>query len=464
MSVINQQSSILSEQELQLLAFDSNQPQQTIFTVYSYQYNQAIPECRINSSNSLEQLILMLTASPHGVAVLLADDIELEPGLAKLISLLTHRADIRVFWLGALPSMDTNLPDFIHCIDEWHLVTNVLQWKNYITRTFSEWLAHYSVAFITEGEKKKIKHQQHLSSIGLRHVEYFTAQAALSKLKNQKLLIIDIDVFGLRLIEILKGLAHNGQFPIIIIYGQRPNNVCRATYTLIENKGFPILASLSEIPNKAQWHKLLFSLFSKVYLKLWVNEEQVERGSYPIYNLLTESVSSYFFSYGIRKKQIAKLQKTGEIRHIINVRSLQDWFSNGIKREMRSELARDLNCEQYSIDICIEYPENIQQTSILFSILVMARLSNAKIYWLVENEHSLLTGLLINFPISDVILSESLSHMLITDPSDVLLDFLEQAQKQQVQLIATLQPSRSTNEALALYGIESVLNKQRYIE
>lgn len=464
MPVINQQSSILSEQELQLLTSYSNQPQQTMFTVYSYQYNQPLPECRINSSNSLEQLILMLTASPHGVAVLLTDGIELEPALAKLISLLTHRADIRVFWLGSLPSMDTNLPVFIHCIDEAHLATNVLQWKSYITRTFSEWLAHYPVAFITEDENKKISHQQHLSSIGLRHVEYFTAQAALSKLNNQKLLIIDIDILDLRLIEVLKALAHNEQSPIIIIYGQRPNNLCRATYTLIKNKGFPILASLTEIPNKAQWHKLLSSLFSKVYLKLWVSEEQVESGSYPIYDLLTESVSSYFCSYGMRKKQIARLQKTDGIRHIINVQSLQDWLSNGIKREMRSELARELNCDQYTIDICIEYPENIQQTSILFSILVMARLSNAKIYWLVENEHNLLTGLLTNFPISDVILSESLSHMLITDPSDVLLDFIEQAQKQQVQLIATLQPSKSTNEALALYGIESVLNKQRYIE
>jgi len=464
MPIINQQSSILSEQELQLLASCSTESQRTIFTVYSYQYRVAVAECRLSLSSSIEQLILMLSASPHGVAVLLVDGIEHEPALGKLVSLLTHRADIRVFWLGQLPSMETNLPVFIHCVDESRLQINMLKWKNYITHTFAEWLSYYPVAFITENEDKKKGHQKDLSSIGLKNVKYFTAHSALTKLSEQKLLIIDIDTFGLRLIDVLTHLVHNEQFPIIIIYGQLPDNVCRAIYTLIETKGFSILASLNAIPNQMQWKKLFSSLFSKVYLKLWINEDRVKTGAYPIYDLTTESVTSYFCSHGMAKKQIASLAKSQVIRRIVNAQSLQDWFSEGIKREMREKLANDLGCHPYSIDICIEHPENIQPTSMLFSLLVMARLSRAKIYWIIETEHNLLTDMLKNFPISNIILSESLSHILITAPSNTLLYFLEQAHTQEVEITATLQPTQSSTEALMLYGIQSVLNKQRYIE
>jgi len=464
MPTIKQQSSILSEQELQLLASHSNTSQASTFKAYSYQYRTPLANCQLNPSDSIEQLILMLGASPRGVAVVLPDTIESEPTLNKLLKLLTRRADIRVFWLGQLPSMETNLSAFVHCINEKRLQYNVELWQGYITRTFAEWLAKYPVAFITEDEDKTSEHQDALTAIGLQQVEYFTAQAALTDINDQKLLIIDISTFELRLVDILNRLSNLDRFPIIIIYGQLPENVCRSTYTLIEHFGFPILASLTVIPDRAQWRKLFSSLFSRVYLKHWVNEETIKTGAYPLYNLDTQMVSSYFCLYGMSKEQISTLPKPIDMRHVINARSLQEWFPDGIKREMRKQLAADLSCDIYHIDLCIDHPERIQRTSIFFTALVMARLSKSKIYWLVENEHNLLTDILKNFPISEVILSERLSHQLLTDPSEVLLAFLAQAQAQQINIIASLQQNRSTNEALALYGIETVLNKQSYIE
>lgn len=463
MPIIKQQSSILSEQELQLLASHSTEAQNSNFKIYSYQCKIQLPHYPLHLSDSIEQLILMLSASPRGNAVILPDSIELEPAFNKLLAVLARRADISVFWLGKLPSMETNLSVFVHCIDEQRLQHNVMAWKNYLTHTFSEWLAQYPVAFITEHESKKQRHKKDLSAMGLTHTEFLNAQSALTKLADHKLLIIDLDTPQLRLIDLLNNLANNDKFPIVIIYSELPNNVCRATHTIIENHGFPILASLSVIPDKVKWGKLFSSLFAKVYLKHWVNEEAAKTGAYKVFHLETQSVSSYFCLYGMTKQQIATLPKHN-IRHIINAQSIQDWFPDGVKRDIRTQLAEDLNCGLYEIDICIESPERIQRTSVFFSALVMARLSTTKIYWSVEEENNLLTDNLKNFPISDVILSEALSHQLLTEPSEVLLEFIEQARIQQVNVIANLQQNRSTNEALSLYGIESVLDKQSYIE
>ncbi|WP_022940052.1 hypothetical protein [Psychromonas hadalis] len=464
MPIIKQQSSILTEQELQLLASDSTSKVSNAFTLYSYQYQVELPHCQLRLSYTLEQLILMLSASPRGVAVILPNSIESEPTLDKLINLLNQRSDIRVFWLGQLPSMETNLTVFIHCRDETDLKNNITYWQNYRTRTFNHWLKQYRVAFIIENEQKKKQHHTDFINIGLGNIDYFTAQSALTDIKNKQLLIIDINTIELPLIDILKRLANDDQFPIVIIYGQLPANVCRATYTLIENNGFPIFASLTSVPDKAYWRKIFSSLFSKVYLKHWVNEETIKTGAYKLFNLQTDSVISYFCLYGMTKKQIAALIKVPNMRHIINARSLQDWFPDGIKRDIREQLARDLNCELHHVDICIEYPEEIQRTSLFFSAMVMARLANRKIYWLIENENNLLSDILKNFPVSDVILSEQLSHQLLADPSDTLLTFIEQAQTEQVNIVATLQQNRSTLEALSLYGIETVLNKQSYVD
>lgn len=462
--MINQQSSILSEQELQLLALHESATQHTGYQIYSYKCKINLVNCALHLSDSIEQLILMLTASPRGIAVILSSDIEAELHFDKLVTLLTYRADIRVFWLGQLPSMETDLLAFVHCIDKSHLKTDIASWKSHVSLTFSNWLKKYPVAFITENEAEKIDHQKHLSSIGLQQVKYFSTHSALTELNEEKLIIIDLNNDELPLIEILNNLSHHQHFPIIILYGQLPENICRATYTLIENHGFPILASLTAIPDKTQWNKLFSSLFSKVYLIHWVSEVKIKTGAYPLYNLETQSVNSYFCLYGMTKKQIFSLKKTDDMRHIIHMRSIQEWFPEGIKRELRGQLATDLNCGIYNIDLCIEHPEKVSQTSLFFSTLVMARLSKAKIYWLVETENDLFSDMLKNFPISDVILSEKLSHQLLTECSELLLEFLKQAQIQQINIIASLQQTSATNEALALYGIELVLNKHHYIE
>ncbi len=69
MPLINQQSSILSEQELQLLASHSNEKTDTTHQIYSYQYHLKLTNCQLNISNSIEQIILMLSAIPRGIAV-----------------------------------------------------------------------------------------------------------------------------------------------------------------------------------------------------------------------------------------------------------------------------------------------------------------------------------------------------------------------------------------------------------
>jgi hypothetical protein len=159
------------------------------------------------------------------------------------------------------------------------------------------------------------------------------------------------------------------------------------------------------------------------------------------------------------KQQIAALPKKNKIRHIIHEKSLNDWFPDGIKREMNFQLAKDLHCKPYDLDICIEYPESILRTSAFFSGLVMARLAKTKVYWWITNENHLLADILKTYPISDVILSDALSDQLVTEPTEALLEFIEQAQLQEVNIIASLAPSNRSRDMLALYGIESVLSQ-----
>lgn len=464
MPIITQQSSILTEQELRLLASNSTSKINDTCALYSYQHQVELPRYQLRLSNTLEELILMLSISSRGVAVILSNGIEKNPILDKLITLLNQRADIRVFWLGQLPSMETDLTVFIHCRDETDLKNNLVRWQDYRTRMFSHWLKQYRVAFIIENEQKKQQYKTDFINIGLENIDYFTVQSALTGIKNKQLLIIDINAIELRLIDILKRLAKDGQFPIVIIYGQLPANVCRATYTLIENNGFPIFANIPSVPDKTYWSQIFSSLFSKVHLKNWINEETTKTGAYTLFNLQTEAVIGYFCLYGMTKNQIATLTKLPNMRHIIHARSLQDWFPDGLKRDVPEPLARDLNCDIHHVDICIEHPEEISRSSRFFSTMVMARLAERKIYWLIENENNLLSDILKIFPISDVILSEQLSHQLLEDPSETLLTFIEQAQTEQINLVATLQQNKSTLEALSLYGIDTVLNKQSCID
>jgi len=463
---MEQQSSILSEQELHLLASHATPQQANRFRVYSYLHSDLhdinFVGSTLHIAYSIEQLIVMLRTSPRGIAVILPSTIQAsaEPKqcFTELVSLLAQRADIGVFWLGPPSSIETNLVTVTHCADVTQLQQQVNQWKCYIENLFSDWLETYSVSFICADQQQRKQHQGALNAIGLSKISYLTAQAALITPIKQALLIIDLETPDLHLINLLKQLSNAQHFPIILAYGRLPENVCHATYTFIENSGFPMLASLGEVPDKAQWQTLLSALFCKVYLQHWGNEVRPEVNTYKLYELDTLSVVSYFCAPGISKNQIQVLPKTDNIRHIIHAQSLNDWFPEGVKREMRLQLASELNCAPYQLDVCIEDPEKILRTSAFFAGLVMARLAKTKVYWRIEDENNLLTDVLKNFPISDIILSESLSHHLITESSERLRDFIEQAQLAQVNIVASLPPSNHSKEALAWYGIDLVLS------
>jgi len=459
---MEQQSSILSEQELHLLASHTTPQQQNSFRVYSYQHSIPLVGSTLHLAYSLEQLIIMLRASPRGIALILPSCIlssEPEQRFTELLTLLSHRADIGVFWLGPLPNIPTNRATFIHCIDDVQLQQKIAHWKRYLEHLFSDWLTEYGVAFVSEDQCQKVQHQAHFSALGLNEIHYFNAQEALTASIKHPLLIIDLETPDLHLISILKQLSNAEYFPIVLIYGRLPENVCHATYTFIENSGFTMLGSLNEIPDRAQWQTLLSALFCKVYLQHWVSEERTKVNAYKLYELETQSVLGYFCVPGISKQQIQALSKTENIRHIIHAESLNDWFPEGVKREMRLQLANELDCDPYHLDVCIESPEKIQRTSAFFAGLVMARLAKTKVYWRIEDANSLFTDVLKAFPISDVILSEALSHQLLTEPSEILQIFIKQAQLAEVNIIASLPPSNHTREALAWYGIELVLSQ-----
>ncbi|PKF62170.1 hypothetical protein CW745_07170 [Psychromonas sp. psych-6C06] len=458
--MLEQQSSILSEQELQLLASYSRKNNYSRCKVYSYKNTYRSITNELQVANNIEQLIFMLRSSPRGIALIVPDSIESEPAsdIEELVTLLTHRADIRVLWLGSLPSMETNISSFVHCSDEENLKENITEWKQSLKRLFEKWLSDYSVVLVSSDNKKSI-HQTAFNNIGLDNVHYLDADTLSASLGKPKLLIIDLQTEGLHLVNELNELTNNDWFPIIITFGELPANVCYATYTLIENSGFPVLATLNNIPDKSQWEQLFLSLFSRVYLKHWVSESPTSAGAYKLYHLEKSVIESYFCVHGMNKTQISALPKSDNIRYIIHAKSVQDWFPDGVQREIRFKLADELGCDANHLDICIEHPERILRTSIFFSGLVMARLINTKVYWWIHSERELLTDILKNFPVSDVILSESLSHQLIRGPSELLLDFLEQAQQQQINMIASLSPSNSTAEALALYGITAVISR-----
>lgn len=456
-----QQSSILSEQELHLLASQSQQQVQNKLRVYSYQYKAIRYKGPLYLAYSIDQLVFMLNTSQRGVTLVLPDSIESEPTteLNKLITLLTHRNDILVFWVGKMPSMDTDIPVFIHCSNELSLQENIDNWHNRIEHLFNEWLADYPVAFISNNDAIKKTHQADLKTVGLLNVTYFTATAFLSFIDKPKLLIIDLESTDLHLLNILKSLSNQEWFPIIIIYGELTENLCHATYTVIENSGFPVLASLNEIPNKEKWKQLFSSLFSKVYLKHWVNEESAEVRAYNLYNLENNAITAYFCVHGINPEQVTSLPYTPLTRYILSAKSIKDWYPDIIQSGIHESLAAQLKCNPKQLDIYIEHPEKILPTSIFFSTLVMARLAKTRVYWHVKGEKNLIIEFLKAFPISDVILSKPLSLALLNEPSETLLEFIEQAQFQKVNIVARLAPSSNIREALALYGIESVISK-----
>ena len=460
MPINKQQSSILTEQELQLLASQFAKPQNFNFAVYSYHLPLEFDNYHVYQTDTIEELILMLSASSRGSALVLPDSIESHPFLDKLLELLKFRADIQIFWVGQMPSMELDIPAFEYCFYLAHLLHNLNSWRQHVEYMFSQWLQEYRVAFITENRLANNKQQSVFASIGLQQVEYFDASSSTSAINNMQLLIIDLSVDGLPFVDLLNHLASREAFPILILFGELPANLCRSAYNLAQNKGFSILACLSSAPDKKKWQHLLHSLYSKVYLKHWITPSPVKKMAYGIYNIESQNLDGYFCLYGISKKQIAQLAEREKVQKIISVHSLLDWFPRGIRSEIREQLADELNCEFKQVGIYIEEPGKIRTTSVLYATLLIAGLSHFRIYWLVGNETQLSTDILKNFPISDIILSEKISHHLLGEPSDELLHFIKQAKQQKIRLGATLQQNQAADDAMALYGIEFIVNQQ----
>ena len=457
MPIDKQQSSILTEQELQLLASQFAKPQNFNFAVYSYHIPLEFDNYLVYQADTIEELLLMLSASSRGSALVLPDSIESHPLLEKLLELLKFRADIQIFWVGQMPSMELDIPPFEYCFYLAHLLHNLNHWRQHVEYIFNQWLQEYRVAFITENRLATNKQQSIFASIGLQQVEYFDASSSPSAIDNKQLLIIDLTVDGLHFVDLLNHLARREVFPILIFFGELPANLCRSAYNLAQNKGFSILACLSSAPDKKKWQRLLHSLYSKIYLQHWITPSPVKKMAFDIYNIESQNRDGYFCLYGISKNQIAQLSERKKVRKIISVQSLFDWFPRGIRREMRGELARELNCEFKRIGIYIKEPAKIRTTSLLYANLLMAGLARLRVYWVIDDETQLSSDILKNFPISDIILSQTISHQLLGEPSEELLHFIKQARKQKICLGVTLQQNQAANDAMALYGIEFII-------
>jgi len=124
MAMTRQQSSILTDQELQLLASPSGKLQQSHSAIYTYRFSLELDNCCVYLSDTLEQLILMVSASPRGSALVLPDAID-DPLLVKLIELLKLREDIQIFWVGKMPGMELDFPAFEQCIDQAGLLESL---------------------------------------------------------------------------------------------------------------------------------------------------------------------------------------------------------------------------------------------------------------------------------------------------------------------------------------------------
>jgi hypothetical protein len=336
------------------------------------------------------------------------------------------------------------------------LLHSLNNWQQHVEYIFNDWLQQYRVACITEN---KTNNDKMLSNIGLQKINYFDESITAAEINNEQLLIIDLTVNHLCLVNLLDNLAASKKLPILILFGELPENLCQTAYNLSKNKGFSILTCLSFTPDEKQWQRLLHTLYAKIYLDNWI-PPSITKMSYAIYNIEQQQLDSYFCLYGITKKQIATLNKQQKIAKVISAKSLLDWLPVGIQSAAYNKLASELNCEFKQIGIYIEEPEKIKTTSKLYATLLMAGLSRLRIYWLIDNETQLSNDIIKNFPISDIIFSEIISNQLLGDPSNELLNFISQAKQQKINFAATLRQNQTVNDAMSLYGIEFIRNSE----
>lgn len=448
----NQQSSVLNESELALLISADKPQHSTLFPLYSMsKRHSTIKSCKVTSD--IAAIILQLSASPLGSAVIITEDIETSEHCNSLLKCLKNRADITVFCVGKLPSMSFDLVAFIYCSHHAVLEDKINLWENRNIALLSQWKKTYRVGIINDTDVSPHPMQfSHLSN-----VQIYNAQQAVNDIVDLQLLIINLNTPGLRLIEMLQNLTAKSEKPFLLLYGDMQTNLSHAVYNLVNHRGFSILASFDQLPTVTQSEKILVTLFSKIYLKHWINAPAINLSAKGIYHVESNRVESVFFPYGLNKQQIVETQCPFKSRKIINVQSIFDWFPDGLKREDIDELITELGSDRTSFDLSLSQPQKIKINSQHFTLIVMARLNNFRIYWTIEDEKDFSIDMLMFLPISDVILSSSISNQLIDQPSLALLDFLQAAQSQHIQITAEMTQNTATVNALSLYGIETLL-------
>ena len=453
---MNQHSSILSEEELDLLSGVEEPQHNAIFPLHSFGKIDPFIDFECKTIQCVEELSLLLSASPLGSGVILTEPIQHSAHIDALLTLLKQRPDIHVFWFGELPSMDVELCFFVYCKDLSHLKAQIEHWKESNISMYSTWLSNYRVGIISEFEftEKPVPLNE------LNDIKIYNAQQATSDIKNLQLLIIDLNTPSLRLIEILKRLIESDEVPFLLLYGDIQSNLTHAIHTLVNTLGFSILVCLSHTPTASQYKHILVALFSKIYLKHCINNQTDTIAAQAIYPLGSNNVESIFCPYGMNQKQITKVNCAYQTRKIVHVQSVFDWFPDRIKQAEAPKLAVSVGCAPNSIDFYITQPQNISKNSASFTLLVMARLNNTRVYWLVEGEQDFSFDMLMFLPISDLIITKDLADQLLVQPSENLLNFLAEAKQQNIRLGAVMEHNNASISALSLYGIDFLLGQR----
>ncbi|WP_160061854.1 hypothetical protein [Psychromonas sp. L1A2] len=457
-----QQSALLSEQELQLLLNDKQTQESSVFPLYSMIENAVFVDITYHTIPDVETLTLLLSTCPLGSGVILTELIEQSPHCHSLLQLLKERADIHIFWLGELPSMAIDLPHFDYCQEDEKLIESVEYWKIFSNRLFEDWLNSYRVGLICETPYCLQAEQLN----GLNNITFYSTQQSLNEMGNLQLLMINLNTPQLRLMEVLNNLISLNQRPFLLLYGDIQANLSHALYDLTNSLGFPVLASLRKTPTTQQLRHILITLFSKIYLKHLVQKQIENLSEQPLFvldninGINEKDIKSIFCPYGLNKNQMLNLKSAAHVRKIINVQSIFDWFPDGFNRDHALILINELGCSDSQIDLYLKYPQSIVKPSSMFSLIVMARLNQSRVYWLVEEAQNFSIDMLMFLPISDIILSKALATELLDTPSQYLLDFIEEARQQNIRLGIAMEYNSVSVNALSLYGIEFIIDQR----
>lgn len=448
----NQQSTILSEQELALLMSEQELNQQGAFPLYSV--IDVGREFRYQLVKEITNLILHLETCPPGSAVILSEAIESSNLSSPLLAIIQERLDIKVFWLGKLPSMEIDIPIFIHCANKQQLIDSVQRWQNSNTKLFNNWLHNFQIGILTDKPQQALVTQ--LQTI--TKLKSYEISSITQSINSCQLLLIDLNSFQLPLVATLRTLQEQGKTPFLLLYGEMADNLSYALYKLANHLGYSIIAALTYTPNIEQCQQLLFSLFSKTYLKPWLTEEHNQLQAKTLHNINNHNIESTLIPHGMSQQQIQSLTSTVFPGIILNIKSINDWFPSGITQKQFLKLTKQLGYKAREISFYIEQPQTIQYNSPIFYLITMARLNKLRIYWFVKEQHGFSIDMLMFLPISDIILNKQLTRQLLEQPSDELLDFLQEAKQQQIRICANIKFNKVNASALALYGVEMLLN------